>query len=587
MSDIAIVAKMAEDEGLSIEETNKLRLSLGLKPLNVGPGESSVSVTGTTDAALTSQQQEQQAVENLRRLQETQTRERQTQAAQDRLKKTRDRIQRDAKLAGSTLGDAPENEEDTLSWIKRTKQKKRTEPSHPPKKFAVKDYDARELDGIRVAHDINDIDGGDDVILTLQDTNVLEDDANDELINSTLLDRDRLKSKLDSKKRKSVYAGFEDEDNVDSATPNILARYDEDIDARPVKKAGFQISANGVPTSLADKPPSDESRHLVSLDVDMTEQNTISDYAAPIKIKPKKKRQKAKTLKLARDEDEMSVEPEIKLPPQKKILEDVDEDLQALLARRRRIAAQQKALEYRQKTHVPIKQEEESPIIVEKAGLVLDDSTEFTTALQSIKAPEPKLEVRTRAPAEDHDMEDVQQEEGEVANEPRADISRTGIEAEPTLDRGIGAAVAALRQKGALKEETEDDRLRQQKEAWIAKDRKLRLEMEIQRNRLKEDLKNLPRFRNMSTRDREAYAASENKRLDALEAKLTQERFKDYKPNVEIKYVDDFGRNMSQKEAFKHMSHQFHGKDSGSGKSAKKLAQVEKERLNQQKSLFK
>ena len=35
-----------------------------------------------------------------------------------------------------------------------------------------------------------------------------------------------------------------------------------------------------------------------------------------------------------------------------------------------------------------------------------------------------------------------------------------------------------------------------------------------------------------------------------------------------------------------HMSHQFHGKDSGSGKTAKKLAQIEKEKANEQRSLF-
>ena len=52
---------------------------------------------------------------------------------------------------------------------------------------------------------------------------------------------------------------------------------------------------------------------------------------------------------------------------------------------------------------------------------------------------------------------------------------------------------------------------------------------------------------------------------------------RDYKPDVQLKYMDDFGRNMNQKEAFKHLSHQFHGKGSGKQKTEKHLKKIEDE----------
>ena len=43
-----------------------------------------------------------------------------------------------------------------------------------------------------------------------------------------------------------------------------------------------------------------------------------------------------------------------------------------------------------------------------------------------------------------------------------------------------------------------------------------------------------------------------------------------YKPNVKLEYVDDYGNPMSQKEAFRFLSHKFHGKGSGKMKTEKR-----------------
>jgi len=52
----------------------------------------------------------------------------------------------------------------------------------------------------------------------------------------------------------------------------------------------------------------------------------------------------------------------------------------------------------------------------------------------------------------------------------------------------------------------------------------------------------------------------------------------EYRPDVSIKHVDDSGRLLSQKEAFKHLSHKFHGKGSGAGKTAKMLKKIDEEK---------
>jgi len=43
-----------------------------------------------------------------------------------------------------------------------------------------------------------------------------------------------------------------------------------------------------------------------------------------------------------------------------------------------------------------------------------------------------------------------------------------------------------------------------------------------------------------------------------------------YKPQPKLEYIDDNGKAMSTKEAFRHLSHKFHGKGSGKLKSEKR-----------------
>ena len=50
-----------------------------------------------------------------------------------------------------------------------------------------------------------------------------------------------------------------------------------------------------------------------------------------------------------------------------------------------------------------------------------------------------------------------------------------------------------------------------------------------------------------------------------------------YRPDVKLEYVDDEGRKLNSKEAFRYLSHKFHGKGSGKNKMEKRMKKCQEE----------
>lgn len=50
-----------------------------------------------------------------------------------------------------------------------------------------------------------------------------------------------------------------------------------------------------------------------------------------------------------------------------------------------------------------------------------------------------------------------------------------------------------------------------------------------------------------------------------------------YKPNVKLEYIDDNNQKLTPKEAFRYLSHKFHGKGPGKNKIEKRLKKIEHE----------
>lgn len=143
---------------------------------------------------------------------------------------------------------------------------------------------------------------------------------------------------------------------------------------------------------------------------------------------------------------------------------------------------------------------------------------------------------------------------------------------EKLVSGGLVSTLSILRQSGLIKkqtpEEIERERASKERERFIQEVRLREMERELERMKSKAA---------GSSKD-QAQRELDNKRRQYEEAQRTLEAFKNYKPNVEIKYHDEFGRAMTPKEAWKDLSHKFHGKGSGTFKREKLLKKVEEER---------
>nr|CAH7745441.1 unnamed protein product [Callosobruchus chinensis] len=61
---------------------------------------------------------------------------------------------------------------------------------------------------------------------------------------------------------------------------------------------------------------------------------------------------------------------------------------------------------------------------------------------------------------------------------------------------------------------------------------------------------------------------------------VTEFKEKDtFKPNVKLEYIDDEGRVLNSKEAFRYLSHKFHGKGPGKNKIEKRIKKSTQEQL--------
>ena len=127
-----------------------------------------------------------------------------------------------------------------------------------------------------------------------------------------------------------------------------------------------------------------------------------------------------------------------------------------------------------------------------------------------------------------------------------------------------------LRSEGALQgtvgEQRERERVQKQRDVWLADQRARAAIRDLERAKA--------RGANQDQQQRE-YA---NRLREQQEARQAVKAFENYKPDVNIVYHDEFGREMTPKEAWKALSHRFHGKGSGKMKTEKRLKKIAEEK---------
>ncbi|KAF2689780.1 hypothetical protein K458DRAFT_132262 [Lentithecium fluviatile CBS 122367] len=632
---------------LSIEEANKIRLSMGMAPLPV-PGAAAPS--GLTfkqaaegadpdeEPASTVETRQAAAYDNWKKLQDEEEAKKKREQRIALIKKAQEKASRFSKLEGKGLAEEA-NDEDDLAWLKGSKKRAKqiAKAEQMQKELEERERQAREalqyteadLAGVKVGHEVGQFEDGEEEILVLKDTAVdAEDD--DELEAVSLKEKERLQEKVDSKKRKRAYDPNDDE----SGPKSILAQYDEEIEGK--KRKAFTLDGQGrtveevkAEAAGAAKP----KKVAISLDI-LQDDTPTNDYMdiSEVKIKKsKKKKSKSSKRRRVEDDDEMLTaatgeademevdEPETVAPKQKKktLFDESfvdDDDLQAQLAAQRRQALKKRKKMRPEDLARQLREDSapETPGVMdtteladEDAGaLVIDETTEFVHNLGA-NAEEDEEETLRRqrrksshisngiasvgeAQVDDEGDVDMGQSYAEAAEaEERnaravsADITGTGLDEEKTVDQGLGATLALLKQRGVINSVDSGDRNAAYRERQKFLTDKQRAEESAERLRKehRERERNSARWNNMTPREREEWARKNNVAADQVESRKLADIFnKEYKPNIELNYVDEHGRQLNEKEAFKMLSHQFHGKGSGNTKTKKHLDKIATEK---------
>ncbi|KIK41913.1 hypothetical protein CY34DRAFT_760290 [Suillus luteus UH-Slu-Lm8-n1] len=609
---------MPMEESISLEETNKIRISLGLKPL--------------TDDSAPSDDKEKQAEDNYAKQRERQVKERETKQIFDRIAKVRNRRELHASLKGTTLGDPDGDTEDTLKWIKKAKKrdkelaaKRQQELENLDRAFQGDEYTEKDLVGLKVSHDFEDLGEGDARILTLKDSRIL-DNEEDELQNVEMAEEERTRKNNELKIKRRDYTGYDDDEFGDGKAGmkrSILAKYDEDIEGP--RESDFRLGNSLTSTTTSGVQAKQElaSVNKSLLSIDYAKNLETRDYLQEGDIgfkKPKtKKKRSSRRVPIDGDENTMEVDEKPIVPrPRELDANFVDDDeLQAALARSRRaklhkhkkLSPEEIARKVAEERNREKSGQADDTLQIDDAddgdanGLTFDDTSEFVRAISynetAVKTEpaegsvEPTPAKQTSPPPRDLSMaagdealdeveagEVVKEEEYEDMMEVIAEVEEktaavnddveVGTSGEKTFGSGMAATLSLLRQQGVIALPSADQTAREN--VQLHRDRFLAEYRHRQTQRETDRLQSRSGNKDQATRE------YENRLREQQEARAQLELFKDYKPDVEIVYYDEYGRVLTPKESWKALSHKFHGKGSGKMKTEKRLKKIAEEK---------
>eukprot|EP00058_Branchiostoma_floridae_P024547 XP_002610037.1 hypothetical protein BRAFLDRAFT_238017 [Branchiostoma floridae] len=606
---------------LSIEETNKLRAKLGLKPLDVADAEDKTENKEDVHAPAINLGEKKKADE-----------------LREKMKAMREKREMNKKLGKiKALGDDDELD-DVTAWVERSRKlqiekdkaaKRARMLEEMDEEFGIgslveeelgvnkpKNYSARDLAGMTVEHSEESFLEGQSVILTLKDKGVLntEDDV---LMNYNLLEKEKALKNVEAKKKKPDYKPY-DEGEVDEfgvfKPKEILDKYNEEIDGE--KKSSFQLDARG-------DVDLESERRLQAIREELRKQSQSLNLAAPtlaseyftqseMEAKFQKRKRKVKKIRRKRvvkaddllplDDEEpgsrsekrqftlinvdetpaffkklTSVPPPAVVPilgPEESeepvvVDDEAEEDLHRALSKARKLkqmkerrAGADKVLEVVQQLPKQEKdddEEEEAAVPALGKHIVLNATSEFCRTLGEI----PTYGQSGNRDEDEEDLMDLEQddvnkgedEEGTGWNyvnpdhsdgaQPEEDHLHNILDEEPSMDTGLAGALNLARKKGYLETET------RRKGATIT------TKMSIpETNYTIED----------KSREFEDKRASRYDRGPVVDFKEKDT----YRPDVKIEYIDETGRLLNPKEAFRQLSHRFHGKGSGKMKTEKR-----------------
>ncbi|KAL0094304.1 SART-1 protein [Phycomyces blakesleeanus] len=649
-------------ESISLEETNALRLKLGLPVL----GE---EAEDTIDP-------DQVAYDNFQKVKEDQKREAKAAEIKERIEKSKNRKKNLERLQGKGLGE-DDGDDSALGWIRKSRkrekelaEKRARELAEMDESFGKSTYDASHLSGLKIGHDLEEFNEGTEMILTLKDRGILskdgeEDNEEDELTNIQVEEKERLHKNLDNKKKKPGYNPYDDEEFLlGGIKKSVLPQYEDEV-----KRQGFSIGASGtVDVNRDEDAGMSVSEKLKAQTLAYEKTQEIKDYYTQEEVnltfkKPKKKKKKTRR-RVQEDDEPIEIQTteeqmEVKEKEEPRNISESnfvdDDDLQEALSRARRAANKQRQKTTKKMTPEEIAREiaqsrdnekEKDDENEDQGGLVISQTSEFVNALGNmpafIREPLQKAaenngygntqaedDVADEKKDDDDDEEDNEENnvdnnfdddnddyiekkknktvrkevliEAESESENKIEVEAetqedNSVMEEPLINRGLASTLSLLSQKGFITKPTESQLARDRQAAEQIRWQNEAKKREHQRERERERDKERDRLHNRESnrgRDHDRERAKEREREREREKEIEEKerlrefekRMTNYKPSVKLEYVDEHGRQMNTKEAFRFMSHKFHGKTSGKTKTEKRLQKIEEElKLNMMSS---
>ncbi|XP_064535240.1 U4/U6.U5 tri-snRNP-associated protein 1 [Drosophila montana] len=489
-------------------------------------------------------------------------------------------------------------------------------------------YGDRNLKGLRVEHDVDDFGEGRTVILTLKDQDVLNEEEGDTLVNVNMIDDERYKKNVANKKLNPLSYGYNvyEEQYDELGNPierSVLEKYDEDIEGQPQKRKNFLIGENmeeerehkrkllEIKTKLAGKRLETLQDTNIKLASDTFSVEELATFKKP-KKKIKKLRQKLKAEDLepiselsgssnlgSRQRSYREADENVNMPdeskPQIKLEQDDNDDLERVLSKARKLKQKENII----KTHLPIDvtsiTHSVKPEPVDDAtaaggellsgadgNIVLNATAEFCRTLGDI----PTYGMAGNRNEDSNDMMDFDRADA-------LDEHMDSNQEEPTLSHGTWNSVNPdeVMQPADLDNLGDDieERAILDEEPDVGAGVANALRLALSKGYLEKEEKNRPsntkmahlQAKNYSIEDKAAGEDDKIGRRDRFHAGPIME-FKDketFKPNVKLDYIDDNGRILNLKEAFRYLSHKFHGKGPGKNKIEKRLKKMEQDGL--------
>ncbi|KAG8437856.1 hypothetical protein GDO86_008524, partial [Hymenochirus boettgeri] len=604
----------------------KLRAKLGLKPLEINTLKTECGTKEDPVAA---------AVINPMLL-------KQQQELREKLAAAKEKRLLNQKLGKvKSLGDDELWLDDTAAWIEKSRklqmekeiaEKRAKLLAEMDEEFGVsnlveeefgqkKHYSSQDLQGLTVEHKIESFTEGKTVILTLKDKGVLDEDDSDVLVNVNILDKEKAEKNVELKKKKPDYKPYEEEESVDDMAicrpKSILSKYDEEIDGE--KKKSFQLESGGVadgsnielpqikiaseyytPEEMVTFKKTKRRVKKIRKKEKIVRADDLLNYGHDTRQSDFGSRSRGRGRKQMKDSDEeivresvgevqsddirvesmvMSDQEDNEQSPGIIEEDELETDLQKQLEKSRRLKQIQQQKDSSEKIASLVKKlntrrnQEEEGDDDKKGSIVFNATSEFCRTLGEI--PTYGL-AGNREDQEDmmdfeKDDDDSENERGESdgeenigwsmvnldeekGNQDYSASSTTILDEEPIVNRGLAAALHLCKNKGLL-------------------------ETTVQKvARVKAPTKTLPSG---------VYCIEDKMAIDDKYSRREEYRgftqdFKEkdgYKPDVKIEYVDETGRKLCPKEAFRQLSHRFHGKGSGKMKTERRMKKLDEEAL--------